>query len=221
MRSAEHLLQVDSRRADAAPADAVEVVAVDQPAERRDAARAVLVDVVERHAGVEAGSPAEPDAVAEPADRLEQAADDATSAARRARGAGRTRSACSPPRSACRSAVVSGGAVGREAVVDELAARDDQLLAVLLVEDGVAESGEALPSASPARRAARRTRHCADRLTTQSRPATSISVGVVIAPASASRRVEVSYRSSRMLTAICRKISRVGVVRAPPAPGRA
>ena len=40
---------------DAAPADAVEIVAVDQPAQRRHAPRPVLVDVIERDAGIEAG----------------------------------------------------------------------------------------------------------------------------------------------------------------------
>ena len=49
-------------------------------------------------------------------------------------------------------------------------------------------------------------RRCADRFTTQSEPATSIRVGTSIVPASSSKRVDVSYRSSRTLTAIWRKI---------------
>ena len=49
--------------ADAAPADRVQVVAVDQPAERTGAPRLVAVDVVEGRARIEAGAMAERDAL--------------------------------------------------------------------------------------------------------------------------------------------------------------
>ena len=51
------------------PHGVIEVGAVHERAERRDAACLVAVDVVERAAGVEPGLPAEPDAVREPSER--------------------------------------------------------------------------------------------------------------------------------------------------------
>ena len=64
-RLAQQRLDVELALADAAPADRVEVVAVDQAPEQRPAARAIAVDVVERAAGIEAGRVAEANAVRE------------------------------------------------------------------------------------------------------------------------------------------------------------
>ena len=65
----EHGEHMDLPLPDAAPAGRVEVHAVDQATERRDALAGIAVDVVERFAGVETGPPADLDAAAEPPER--------------------------------------------------------------------------------------------------------------------------------------------------------
>ena len=188
-----------------------EIAAVDQPAERRDALRPVLVDVIERHAGIEAVLPAEVDAAAQPARPSSSAS--ARAANRRPPG----------PRSRSYSCLRVAAPVGVEqrrvapAAARSAPSMKSRTLAttdvpVLLVEDRVVEAGQHLEALDRRRELARRTRRWADAFTTQSEPAASTSVGTVMAPASASSRVEVSCRSSSMLTAICAEDQRVGVV---------
>ena len=64
-RDPQQLLDVDLALADAAPADRVQIVAVDGATDRALSGRRVAIDVVERGAGIEAGRVAEPDALRE------------------------------------------------------------------------------------------------------------------------------------------------------------
>src|SRR5437588_269233 len=61
-----------AQNADAAPTDGVEITAIDEPTQRRQAPRSVLVDVIEHDTGIETVLPAEVDAAAEPAWALHQ-----------------------------------------------------------------------------------------------------------------------------------------------------
>ena len=56
------------------PADGIEITAIDEAAQRRHAACAVVIDVIEHHAGVVAMSPAKADAAAQPSRSLHQPA---------------------------------------------------------------------------------------------------------------------------------------------------
>src|SRR5437660_799724 len=59
------LLQERSADADRPPADGVEIDAIDETAEQRDALRPILVDVIQHQAGVEAVLPSQSDAAAQ------------------------------------------------------------------------------------------------------------------------------------------------------------
>ena len=74
---AQRLFQQRSPDANPAPADGIEEGAVDETAERGQALRAVLVDVIEHDAGIKAVLPAEVDAAAQPAWPLHQPANEA------------------------------------------------------------------------------------------------------------------------------------------------
>src|SRR5437764_9402652 len=69
-RLTENALEMDTALAYPAPTNTVQVIAIDQAAQRRDASRPILVHVVERHARVKPGAPAEFDAAAQPASGL-------------------------------------------------------------------------------------------------------------------------------------------------------
>src|SRR5262245_57882601 len=69
-------LEVDPPLTDAAPADTVQVGAVNQATQQRDPLRPVLVDVIQRRAGIEARAPAKVDASAKPAHGLHRRSGD-------------------------------------------------------------------------------------------------------------------------------------------------
>src|SRR5439155_20348044 len=56
---------MDSPLADSAPADAVEIEVVDHSSDWREAARAVRVDVIEGHAGIESVGETEANSIAQ------------------------------------------------------------------------------------------------------------------------------------------------------------
>ena len=127
--------------ADAAPADAVEIGAIDQPPQRRNALRTVFVNVVEGLAGIEAASPTQGDAAAQPANRLQHAA---LEGERKTAGLtqavvflfGVTGCIGVEEREALRGLL--------EALQNERAHAGHNLVAVRLVKDGVVEAGKDL-----------------------------------------------------------------------------
>src|SRR6185436_17262010 len=67
---AKQLLEVGFSDADASPADAVEITAIHDAAQRRPALSLVFVDVIQGSTGIEAGAPAELDSFAQASERL-------------------------------------------------------------------------------------------------------------------------------------------------------
>src|SRR2546423_10747014 len=66
-RAAQQCLQVTFPLRNAAPARAIQIIAIAQTAVRRGSAGSVFVNIVERQSRIEAGAPAEIDAFAQPA----------------------------------------------------------------------------------------------------------------------------------------------------------
>ncbi len=141
MSRSQRLFQQRSPDANAAPADGVEIEAIDETTQRRQALRPVLVDVIEHDAGVEAVLPAEVDAAAQPARSLHQPAHGGEPQTAR-------------PAQAVVLVAREAAPVGieerrwrrrfREAFADEVAHLLDNEPPVLLVEDRMGESGQHL-----------------------------------------------------------------------------
>src|SRR5262249_51073894 len=124
--------------ANAAPAHAIEIEAIDESAQRRDSLRPVFIDVVERRARIEAALPAEGDAVAKPAAGLHHRFGESGTQTEQQTGR-RAKALVLGPGEAGLVRIHERRRRRRpiEALADELAYLGDDDLAVLLVEEGV------------------------------------------------------------------------------------
>src|SRR5436189_627339 len=75
-RATHHALEQLATYPNAAPADPVQVIAIDESADRRDSVRTVAIDVIERAAGIESRFPAEANAAAQTPDTSEKQAEE-------------------------------------------------------------------------------------------------------------------------------------------------